>query len=152
MRMLSCLGFLWCGWVLSVCKAPRHKVLCVVLSRVCPCRDEPAPLRAVRAQLPPRVPAPQGLRPRRHLPPRRVPLEARPGTSQPPSSTALWTAQGTSQIPEQLSGVCLKYLAITLQLAAVTTLIRICIKREKLVNFVKSFYALVCWVFKIEPL
>lgn len=28
--------FFWCGWVLSVCKALRHKVLCVVLSQVCP--------------------------------------------------------------------------------------------------------------------
>lgn len=43
------------------------------------CRNEPASLRPVCAQLPPRLPLAQGLRPGRHLPPRGVPLEAGPG-------------------------------------------------------------------------
>lgn len=44
-------------------------------------RDEPAPLCSVRAQLPPRVPAAQGLWPGWYLPPCWVPLEAGPGRS-----------------------------------------------------------------------
>lgn len=46
-------------------------------------RNEPASLRPVCAQLPPGLPLAQGLRPGRHLPPRRVPLEARPGRALP---------------------------------------------------------------------
>lgn len=42
-------------------------------------RNEPASLRPVRAQLPPRLPLAERFRPGRHLPPRRVPLEAGPG-------------------------------------------------------------------------